>query len=156
MTLIVESSHSLAGFQKNYVGGVSTSPAILVNIIGGVESRHSCFRIYMKWSFFALGQSYQFKNLYRAIHPVCHNVLLLLVLNISRACLPLLGQQVATVSAHQPGVSPKTSSLKPCDRLDEQGCNTDIQYSRCITVQLRSMRGGKGSVLPSDCHKIPK
>ena len=31
----------------------------------------------------------------------------------------LLGQYVATVAAHQPGEFPESSTLNPCDRLNE-------------------------------------
>ena len=38
---------------------------------------------------------------------------------VAKNCECMLGQLVATVAAHHPGDSPKSSSLKPCDRLDE-------------------------------------
>ena len=58
-------------------------------------------------------------SLYSGFHPLVRNVLLQL---FAKSCEGLLGQNVATVSAHQPGEVPKSSSLQPYQRVDENRC----------------------------------
>ena len=58
---------------------------------------------------------------YSGFHPLVRNVLLQL---FAKSCEGLLGQNVAKVSAHQPGEVPKSSSLKPCIQMDENCCMT--------------------------------
>ena len=64
-------------------------------------------------------------------HPSCHVCLFedvqrysstlsqCFVTVVAKSCEGLLGQLVATVADNQPGEIPMSSSLKPCDGLDE-------------------------------------
>ena len=67
--------------------------------------------------------------IYKAICLVCRNVLLCFC-EASGVVLP--GQQVAAVSANQPGEFIITSSSKPCNRPDKQLCSYMYKQPRNI------------------------